>query len=415
MGSEFLRGIAMSCLGLSLAILLVLLVRKPLRSVFGASSSYLIWIAVPLAAMTPMLPTAQMQTWSFIPSAPVHLTNEAVQVAANQSDHAALWLIALWGLGVVLVFMYFAVQHVRFKRAVGPLMTQRSFLRTLRRTKNDLGPLLMGLWRPVIVVPSNFRQRYGSRERSLILAHERAHLERLDPIANVVCAGIQCLFWFNPLVHLGAQEFRFDQELGCDDIVMRRYPNWCRSYAEAILKTQTASQANPLACQWQAVHPLKVRIMQLERSVTSKTRRVLGRTLIAATVAVTTFGAWSAQGGEASADVVSPVSSGPIYEIEMTFKAGDEVVNPRIRTKAGIPALIEFGTAPKIWSIKVDLSPRDGSQVASKLEIRHEQKLIASPKLIHELGQKASVRIGAKDPNPELYMQLLVKEWKAPS
>jgi hypothetical protein len=346
---------------------------------------------------------------------PLHLANDTVQGIANQSDHAALLGMALWTFGAVLAFIFFLVQHMRFTREMGQLQKQRSFLRILQRSKNDCGPLVMGFLRAVIVVPSDFRQRYNARERSLILAHERTHLERLDPMANAVCATLQCFFWFNPLAHLAAQRFRFDQELGCDEIVMRRHPSRCRSYAEAILKTQTDSRSNPLACQWQAVHPLKVRIMQLEKSVANKTRRTLGRTLIAATVAVITFGAWSAQVGEATADVVSPVSSGPIYEIDMTFKAGDEVVSPRVRTKAGVPATIEFGTAPKIWSIKVDLSPRDGTQVASKLEIRHEQKLISSPKLIHELGEKASVRIGAKDPHPELYMQLIVKEWKAPS
>lgn len=415
MGNELLHAITMSCLALSLAIVLVLLVRNTLRSVFGASTAYQIWAVVPLAMLTPLLPTAQQQAWSNIPTTPFHVANEAVQVSVNQFDNGPPLVFVLWGLGVVLAFLYFALQHVRFKVAIGALEAQRSFLPVLLKSNGNFGPFLMGLWRPAIVVPRDFQERYGTRERSLILAHERAHLERLDPIANVVCAGIQCLFWFNPLVHFAAKVFRFDQEMGCDEIVMRRYPQWRRSYAEAILKTQAASLLNPLACQWQAIHPLKVRIMQIEKSVTSKTRRVFGRTLIAATVATATLGAWSAQGDQASTPVHSADSTGPIYEIDMTFKAGDEVVNPRVRTKAGIPATIEFGTAPKIWSIKVDLSPRDGAQIASKLEIRHEQKLISSPRLVHELGQRASVRIGAKDPNPELYMQLVVKEWKAPS
>jgi beta-lactamase regulating signal transducer with metallopeptidase domain len=62
MGGEFLRGIAMSCLAMSLAILLVFLVRSPLRKFFGSSIAYLIWIAVPLAALAPLLPATPKQS-----------------------------------------------------------------------------------------------------------------------------------------------------------------------------------------------------------------------------------------------------------------------------------------------------------------------------------------------------------------
>jgi bla regulator protein BlaR1 len=121
----------------------------------------------------------------------------------------------------------------------------------------DPGPALVGLWRPLIVVPSDFDRRYTATERELILAHERTHARRRDPLANAVCAALRCLNWFNPLVHIAERLMRIDQELACDAEVVRRHPNSRRSYADVMLKTQLSASDAPFACQWQSNHPLK--------------------------------------------------------------------------------------------------------------------------------------------------------------
>ena len=72
-------------------------------------------------------------------------------------------------------------------------------------------------------VPADFAARYSADEQDLIIAHERQHAARHDPAANALLALLQCAFWFNPLMHLAASRFRFDQELACDAAVMARH------------------------------------------------------------------------------------------------------------------------------------------------------------------------------------------------
>jgi bla regulator protein BlaR1 len=415
MGNEFLLSLGSSCLAFSLVVIFVLTARSVLRNFFGAGTAYLVWLAVPMVAAAPLFPQVTSQVWTFIPMAPLYIGSEAVQEVSSPSVSAPQFVMGLWLCGVVLTFNYFLIQHLRFSKAIGNIQKPRAFLKSFGRSNNISSPLLLGLWRPVIVVPSDFRKRYSAHERLLILAHERTHLQRYDPIANVICAVLQCVFWFNPLAHLAAVRFRFDQELGCDDIVMRRYPGKCRSYAEAILKSQTSSLPTPLACQLQVIHPLKVRIMQLQKTTETNARRNFGRSLIAATICALTYGAWSAQAQESGATNAQVSKSPQIYEIAIVINAGGEVVNPRVRTIAGLPATIEFGTAPKIWTVVVELTPREGMQVVSKMSIQYEKKSIASPKLVHALNESAGIQIGATDTHPSFDLKLNVQEWKSPN
>jgi bla regulator protein blaR1 len=75
----------------------------------------------------------------------------------------------------------------------------------------------MGVWNARIVVPESFEEIYSPRERALVLAHERAHLERRDVAVNVFATVWLCLSWFNPLMYWALGRLRFDQELACDE------------------------------------------------------------------------------------------------------------------------------------------------------------------------------------------------------
>ena len=114
-------------------------------------------------------------------------------------------------------------------------------------------------------MPHDFRQRYTPAEQVLVLAHEHAHIARRDALANLLQAAFQCVFWFNPLVHVAAPRFRQDQELSCDAIVMAQHPQQRRSYAEALLKSHiTHPRQHAVSF---ATNPIKERLMQLQSPI----------------------------------------------------------------------------------------------------------------------------------------------------
>ena len=107
---------------------------------------------------------------------------------------------------------------------------QRAFARSLGRlvplpdgTWRSGGvaePMLLGAWRPRMLVPLDFEQRYSPEEREFVLAHEQAHMCRGDTVVNAVGAAWLCAFWFDPVMFWAMRLLRFDQDLACDAAVL---------------------------------------------------------------------------------------------------------------------------------------------------------------------------------------------------
>ncbi|OHE80187.1 MAG: hypothetical protein A2X76_04520 [Lysobacterales bacterium GWF1_69_6] len=289
MGSEFLVALAEATLATSLAVFAVLALRRPLRRLAGARLAYTAWAAVPLAGMAVLLPTAPAATatLALVPS-PLRLAAMDASLVVQQAGAASPWP-ALWLAGAVATALVFATRQWRFHRQ----------LRTRDANGDDdgapLGPAVIGLWRPRLVLPADFTRRYSPEEQALVLEHERQHLRRGDLPAQALCSLLRCLLWFNPLLHLASVRFRLDQELACDAAVLARHPDARRRYGEVMLKTQLADFGLPLGCHWQSSHPLKERIAMLKLPLPSAGRARVASALIAASMALATFAAWAVQ------------------------------------------------------------------------------------------------------------------------
>src|SRR5207244_5868500 len=86
-------------------------------------------------------------------------------------------------------------------------------------TSNELAsPISWGLMRPVIVL--NDRAVEASGEAEAIIAHELAHVARMDWVKLLLARVATALFWFNPLVWLLAREAHQLREEAADDAVL---------------------------------------------------------------------------------------------------------------------------------------------------------------------------------------------------
>ncbi|MBW8813151.1 MAG: hypothetical protein JF588_06960 [Caulobacterales bacterium] len=222
----------------AVVVALVAVARIPARRIFGAAAAYDLWLAPPLAGLAALV-------GAFIPG---DSDQRAVSLAAHP-PHLAL-AAGVWALVAAAIAAAFAIAQLRFVAAA---------------RRGESGPAAVGFISPRIILPADDGS-YTPAERDLIRAHEREHVARKDPRAAAVAALGQCLCWFNPLVHLAVHLMRLDQELACDEAVVRRRP-WARAlYARTLLKTQLAGQPLPFGCYWPARgrHPLEVRIERLK-------------------------------------------------------------------------------------------------------------------------------------------------------
>jgi bla regulator protein BlaR1 len=284
----------------SLAVFVVMLARKPLRRFAGAQVAYLLWLLVPASALVVSLP-APSQTLEAAGLAFPRLVLDALPAAMSSGNHvhagaeyAAAGMV-VWGSGCMLMLAFM-------------VRRQRAFIHSLRdvtaagdgtyRSASAFGPVLVGVWRPRIVLPIDFEKMYTPEQRAFVLAHEEAHKSRFDVLVNAIATVWLCLFWFNPLMYWAIARLRFDQELACDAAVFVGSDTGRRRYADALLKTQLAADSAwrlPVGCQWQSGHPLKERVAMLKHPLPGLSRRLSGAVLAFVLVACGSYGVWAAQ------------------------------------------------------------------------------------------------------------------------
>jgi beta-lactamase regulating signal transducer with metallopeptidase domain len=319
--ADILDGLVRVNLAAGAAIVGVIALRRLVRRPFGARLAYGLWLLPVLAGAAVLAPPRQVvivrEAAAVVRSAPeVHIPIAAqVQVplepaaaSAFQPTVAAsppaatvrldpvMLLVGLWLAGAGGAALVMAV-------------LQRRFVRQARR--GAVGPAVVGVIAPRIVTPRDFGERYSQGEQALVLAHEQAHIARQDSRLNGLCALVQCLCWFNPLVHLGARLMRIDQELACDEAVVTRFPAARRAYAEVLLKAQMAILPLPLGCYWPSKtrHPLVERVALLKLKGVSPARRWAGGAALTLLCAGAGLAAWASQPADVRIAIARSVRS----------------------------------------------------------------------------------------------------------
>ncbi|HEY2838573.1 MAG TPA: M56 family metallopeptidase [Pirellulales bacterium] len=106
------------------------------------------------------------------------------------------------------------------------------------------GPILVGIWRPTIVLPSGPQHSFDEAELRLMLAHELAHYKRRDLAWNWLPTAATWLFFFHPLVWLMVRRWSEAQEAACDEALLQRQVARPAEYGRLLLKLAALSPTN---------------------------------------------------------------------------------------------------------------------------------------------------------------------------
>jgi len=272
----------------------VLLVRGPVRRLFGVQLGYALWALPLLRLLLPPLPgswgaASQLpieragQAATVLFSAPVPLAGADLPISSALSGLVTL----AWALGAVGFFLVNLVRHLRFCRRVMEQAESVEHGGGLRIVTSAAagGPLAFGVWQRTIALPLDFTERFGPDEQRLALAHEAGHHRRGDLLANWAALGVLALHWFNPVAWCAFRVFRADQELANDARVLADVSVADRHvYARALVK---ATQGGPLsaACHFRSVFNLKRRLKMLTTARTSPRRLAVGTAAVSLLVA----------------------------------------------------------------------------------------------------------------------------------
>ncbi|MEQ1687615.1 MAG: M56 family metallopeptidase [Sphingopyxis sp.] len=274
---------------------LVLTVRRPVARAFGPGLAYALWLLPAFRMVLPPLP-AFLPSLSALWPAPASPPSEAMSgieiVLAAPPPAASLAPVADgWPSALPIVWLGGAVLHLGWQ-----YITHRRLLSALRDAETVdwkgririvssaavSGPLSLGLFNPMIVLPDDSRMVLDAAERDLAIAHELAHHARGDLWANGAAVLFAALHWFNPVVLYAWRAFRFDQESACDAKVLagadaRRRGTYARALAKA-----ASGRSSAFAASMMGSEKLKERLTMLIQPTRSKMRRRLGLGLGAA-------------------------------------------------------------------------------------------------------------------------------------
>jgi beta-lactamase regulating signal transducer with metallopeptidase domain/5-hydroxyisourate hydrolase-like protein (transthyretin family) len=196
-------------------------------------------------------------------------------------------------------------------------------------------PMTWGVFRPVVMVPIDWRQWTPDRIR-LVVLHELAHVARLDVVYQTLARIVCAVFWFHPLSWYALKRLRTERELACDDCVVMagELPSHYARQLVSIAKEYRASVYPPAVAMAQRTG-LENRIRSMldqARSHSPLTKRVALSMVCVATIAVLTLapirlGTSASTTGD-NDGAKSQKETGPATDGTKTLKLSGVVVGP---------------------------------------------------------------------------------------
>lgn len=105
-------------------------------------------------------------------------------------------------------------------------------------------PIVVGHFKPLILIPLGLLNGLSTTEVEAILAHELAHVKRRDYLVNLMQSFIEIVFFFNPAVLWVSQLIKTEREHCCDDLAVACV-NDRKNYVKALVFCQEFEQRAP--------------------------------------------------------------------------------------------------------------------------------------------------------------------------
>mgnify|MGYP001174181185 CR=1 FL=1 len=372
--------------------LLAIMVLRPVwRRYFGSSASYALWLLAPLAALATQLPSqTHLQPIARVWKAAAPALTDWVP---TQSPAQSLWPIWLWALGALLVLSYFCLARWRLEvRLRGQPLAFDARCGRVPIVRGDFGPALIGLWRPRLVLPGDFEQRYTAAQQNLVLQHEMAHVAAADLWVRSAALLLTIAQWFNPLAWLALPRLIEDQECACDARVLANRTNAASEYAHTLLVNSNAQPCDALLCSLHRTHPLIRRLAMLNRQPKTMLRRRLAATLTALSLICCAAIAWAGSAKESNAAIE------PDYHVALNVQIDEMPAQDfALGTRAGEEGSAVINAPSGDIELSVVVNPTTiADQILLSMVIKRGGIEIGRPAIAFKLGGEGRIEIGGQ-------------------
>lgn len=171
----------------------------------------------------------------------------SVVVATKESvkfDYAGFLMDALpfvWIGGMALMALSSIISYIRLRRQMLICVKKDDNIWLCDGIKS---PFILGIIKPKIYVPSHLNEE----EQRVVVAHEQAHIKRLDHLFKPLGFLILTIHWFNPLVWVAYALLCRDIEGACDERVVKKMSGEDKKLYSSTLLSCSAPRHMLTAC-----------------------------------------------------------------------------------------------------------------------------------------------------------------------
>lgn len=122
-------------------------------------------------------------------------------------------VVYIWLLGVIVMFSYAVASYSQLHKKVKASIKKDNHIYVCDEINS---PFILGIIRPRIYLPSGISEKV----RENVVAHEQAHIKRLDYIWKPLGFLLLTVYWFNPVMWVAFIFLCKDIEAACDEKVI---------------------------------------------------------------------------------------------------------------------------------------------------------------------------------------------------
>ena len=121
----------------------------------------------------------------------------------------------IWVLGIIAMLTYCLISYLKIRKQVSSAVKDNGNVYLCDAVSS---PFILGVIKPRIYLPSNITEN----DKAFVLAHETAHIKRLDHIWKPLGFLLLSVYWFNPVLWVAYILLCRDIELACDEHVIKK-------------------------------------------------------------------------------------------------------------------------------------------------------------------------------------------------
>lgn len=194
----------------------------------------------------PLLPPSTMS-----PSVATTAQPEEAPPTRSAWRQAAPWVVGIYLLGLLLMLVRLAMAcggSRRLRRRITPV-TESQWKECIHRAAKRLAlhtepavrwsgevavPVLVGVLKPMILLPVGLANRLSMEQVEAVLTHELAHLRRNDHWVLAVQRVVETILFYHPVIWWLSRELGRTREQACDDLVLA-HGSGAADYAETLV------------------------------------------------------------------------------------------------------------------------------------------------------------------------------------